>query len=550
MRMRKDYKIGVALEGEDNASDEVAKVEGRLKGLGKSAKIGFLAVAAAAAGAVLAIKKVVTASAEQEESVKKLEVAAQRYGTAGAAVAAAAEKQAAALQGISKFGDEAIIAQQAVLIQMGVTAEKLPDATAAAVDLSEAMGISLESAARNVGKTMGGFAGELGELIPELKNLTAEELKAGKGIDLLREKFLGTAERTTSFSKTVSQLSNAWGDTLEKIGDAITQNADLSGTIQDVTKWLQANGEQIGEVSAKVIEFTTVALGGLIKAFKAVVDAGVKVIEFFEDWNEQIDDVQVSGAALQRSADRMGISVDELKERMAAAAERTRQLNAGFQETPAATGPAKTGIDGVTTSLKNLATAYQKAVEGTQALGTATSVQLEAQILKIQQELYNQGLILGDHTAEWQKMADDAGQQIEFLRKRIESLRGGLGDLTEETTGAKDATEALNPVLDEEGTAANTAADGVDRLADGTNRLSREQDRAATSARRLTQAQAAAAAYYRVPQGALGPGLANRTAQRQAEVDAALQAGYQPIMGGTRIRLPGGGSRLVGTRRF
>ena len=48
------------------------------------------------------------------------------------------------------------------LAKLGVPADKLPFATQATLDLAAALNISLESAARNVSKTVGGFAGELG----------------------------------------------------------------------------------------------------------------------------------------------------------------------------------------------------------------------------------------------------------------------------------------------------------------------------------------------------------------------------------------------------
>ena len=71
-----------------------------------------------------------------------------------------------------------------------------------------ALAIDLQSAARNVGRTVGGFAGELGEVIPELKDLTTEALQAGEGIDLLAEKFSGRAAADAkTFSGRIAQLS-------------------------------------------------------------------------------------------------------------------------------------------------------------------------------------------------------------------------------------------------------------------------------------------------------------------------------------------------------
>ena len=88
-----------------------------------------------------------------------------------------------------------------------MTPDLLDDAALAAVNLSKALGISTEAAFRNVGRTMGGFAGELGELVPELKDLSVEALRSGEGIVLLGEKFEGTAEAQRGFAETLENVA-------------------------------------------------------------------------------------------------------------------------------------------------------------------------------------------------------------------------------------------------------------------------------------------------------------------------------------------------------
>lgn len=156
----------------------------------KKASIGFTA---AFAGQLFMMKKATDAAATQELAEKKLADALAATGDNTTENTERLKQYAAALQGVTTFGDEAIIESMAFLKTLGVSTDMLETATQATLDLAAATGMNLESAARNVGKTMGGFAGELGEVIPELKALSAEQLKAGQGIDLIAAKFEGRA---------------------------------------------------------------------------------------------------------------------------------------------------------------------------------------------------------------------------------------------------------------------------------------------------------------------------------------------------------------------
>ena len=101
--------------------------------------------------------------------------------------------QASALQKVAGIGDEVIIVQQAFLASLKFTEEQIKEIITVAIDLSAATGIELESAVRNTAKTFSGLAGELGELIPQLRTLTTEEMKAGEAVKLMADLFGGQA---------------------------------------------------------------------------------------------------------------------------------------------------------------------------------------------------------------------------------------------------------------------------------------------------------------------------------------------------------------------
>lgn len=141
--------------------------------------------------------------------------------------------QAAEIQSRTVYGDEAIIEQQAYLAALGLTEEQIRDTIEASVQLAAAMGMELESAVRNLAKTYSGMAGELGESMPALRELTEEQLKSGEAIRLVNREYKGFAETVAEAgSGKLQQLKNKVGDLAEKLGTA------LLPIITKVTEWL------------------------------------------------------------------------------------------------------------------------------------------------------------------------------------------------------------------------------------------------------------------------------------------------------------------------
>lgn len=129
--------------------------------------------------------------------------------------------QASELQSRSKLGDETIIDQQAFLATLGLSEAQIKKTINAAVELSAALKISLESAVKNLAKTFGGMTGELGEIIPALKSFTKEQLMAGEAIDFVNGNYKGFAETAAQNLGVVEQTKNVWGDVAEMFGQII-----------------------------------------------------------------------------------------------------------------------------------------------------------------------------------------------------------------------------------------------------------------------------------------------------------------------------------------
>lgn len=180
------------------------------------------AVTAGITAAVLAAKKYIETLKQANEAYKVQE-------KAESALAKAAENNpylnresvqrlkdyASEIQSASNFGDEGTIDVMAQLAASGRSESEIMKLVAAAADYAAAKHISLESAVQNLNKSYGGLAGELGELFPEIKALTTEQLKNGEAVEIIAQKYKGFAKEAADSG---TQAKNAFGDFMESIG--------------------------------------------------------------------------------------------------------------------------------------------------------------------------------------------------------------------------------------------------------------------------------------------------------------------------------------------
>ena len=151
-----NFLINVTTRGAKKAASGMKKLSGSLMKLSKVAMVG------AAGGALalgVAMKKATDAAAEQELQETKLTQALGKN-------ADALIKQAGALQQTSRFGDEAIIQQQAYLASIGMSEKQIREMIPVTMDLAAATGMSLESAVGFPPKTLVSF---LSAFLPTIK---------------------------------------------------------------------------------------------------------------------------------------------------------------------------------------------------------------------------------------------------------------------------------------------------------------------------------------------------------------------------------------------
>lgn len=199
----------------DKASGPIKGIRGALSAL----RANFLAVAAATAGLTAFLASSVRAFAEEEEAIKKLDQALRNQGDASKKTREDLAAYAGELQKITTFGDETIIAGQALLTSFGLQGQALKDATKASLDFAVGLGIDLKSAMLLVGKAAAGDTATLSRYGIKIKEGLKESEKFAAVLKELNSRFGGAAQaQAETFSGRIAQLSNRFGDLQEKIG--------------------------------------------------------------------------------------------------------------------------------------------------------------------------------------------------------------------------------------------------------------------------------------------------------------------------------------------
>lgn len=236
--MAKDKNINIkikadskeAKKGIDKVTTSINKLnkdaqKSGLEKMNKAAKSYVSTLKSSVWGTVIAaelklLKKLFTATTENYNAQLKAEVSLQQAAKNNPYLNANNVEQlkqyASELQKISSYGDEELLPLMTQLAASGRKQTEIQEIMSAALDVSASGAMSLESAVKNLNKTYGGVTGELGELIPEVKKLTKEQLLAGDAVDLLKRKYEGMSEAATKATGSSKQRQMAWGDFKEQ----------------------------------------------------------------------------------------------------------------------------------------------------------------------------------------------------------------------------------------------------------------------------------------------------------------------------------------------
>lgn len=265
-----DAVTGPIKEAGQGIAGFVDKAKGYLKGL---------AVAAASYAVGKFFADSVREAREAEDAIAQLEASVRSTGGAAGFTAKELKGQADALSRLTNFSSEAVQGGLSRLLgYTDIQGESFKRASRASLDMAQALGIDVSSAAEKVGNALNYPTQSLNSLTKQGFRFTEDQKAmivqmeragdmAGAQAIILGELELaygGSAEAAgQTFTGALDKLGKAWGGIKEAVGNAIIGNGELNGSMGLVTEslikveeWIVANEEAIGG-------FVTNVVGGL-----------------------------------------------------------------------------------------------------------------------------------------------------------------------------------------------------------------------------------------------------------------------------------------------
>ncbi len=550
--MARDVQVRARIIAKDEASGVVNRVRGSFSKLSSFLTNVFVVslgdIVNVIRSVVSAVSGLVEAASESEDSFRQQAISLERFKSAAAPLAAILEEQAASLQKVTRFSDESIRSIQTLIVNMGATAEQIPKATQAAIELAARFKIDLNTAARDVALSLSGRLGRsLSRFVPQLRALDEQALKSGAAIDFLLKSMSGSAVKDAeTFSGSLARLKNSFGELEEIIGGAITKNPILTESFKKLNEAI---------TDPKTVAAVTQLAEGLIK----LSSSAVGLVQSLPSLISGIRDFATGLETLAAPLISVGQKIDELTDRfprlkavLVEAFTNSFLPIKGLVNAVSELGAEMNKIETITVTTANasaqLGSAAFSAAQGVDALAAANeraariTEELGVSQADFVDTLKAAGIVLRDFVKEQATLDAVVEKARTQFRNQVIDINQ-YNDVIEQVV-VKQA--ALQAELNGTNTALATTATGTKAAADGFRQLNASQAETASKLNRTAAAAGNAARSVASLNQVLGVGRAvARDAGDQAAVDAAIAAGFVPYLGGTRIDLPGGGSRLV-----
>lgn len=409
---------------------------------------GFMAVTKAASLGVNAVKKVNEAIKENTELAQKqqkaevqLQAAAKNNPYLTDASVIQLKNYASQLQSISTIGDEELLPMMSELAAAGRTQTEIQDIMQAALDLSASGMMSMDAAVSALNGTLQGNVGTLGKQIKGIKELTAEELKSGEAIKIIKDQFDGMSKSITEQTGGWQKYKNSLGDFKEALGSGWANIQNSVGTVlsnffDNITSKMEVAKDKAAEFKAELNLIAQNDDQGTKDTIQSEIDLLTKQNEQYEKYkvvlttsqNDFVKGEKEKQAQLQKT-------YDSLNKEMEAYIEKNQDMSAGAAELMANAEYLKEEF-----------------------------IKMHPEITQVEEDLAAQNVAVKDASKEWKTLNAEAyemGYTTTVLDKRIKSNKDRIEELTPKLEEATQAAAALS--AEEK---AQAAIDARDKLRD------------------------------------------------------------------------------------
>ena len=357
----------------------------------------------------------IQAFGRQEAAVQKLASAIRSQGGSVSEVLPIMQNFASEMQRITTYGDEQVLAMQAMATSMGVSEAQMQSVIRSAIGLSSALGMDVMTATKAASAAVQGKTGALQEYIPALSKCRTEEEKLAQVQKLSASGFAQAKTEAETTAGKLKQAANAWGDLAEVAGGTFAPVAvGVANALKSICEQLSKNSEItgifIGGLSSLAVGFAFSKIGGLasVTALFKMVAGGMSAAKVASDGlNASLRANPLGIAITAVSAFGMVVSHLAAKER-----ERYRQ---NIEQSDA----YRDGIDAEIESMK------QWGISADDNKRRTAEVAAEIAKLKAEQESYKKssGQSVGVYGgASYKVYSEDEQAVIDNYRAKIEKL--------------------------------------------------------------------------------------------------------------------------------
>lgn len=295
-------KIDAAL---NKIADNTDKLANKAQSNGKSISSSFLPAAISIGGVALAIKKSLDAFNQQEKLMKQTQTILRATGHASGMVSTELYNMADAMSEVTNFDGEEILGGENTLLRFkNIGKEIFPQATAAMLDMAEAMGKDVPGAAQALGKALQNPLEASGALKKAGVDLTVQQekqiesmMKAGDVagaqkviLDELKNTIGGAARDSYSPWQKMWQII---GDTTKLWGEILmpTVKEFVTEALVPLGKYLKENKEAFVAISA-VIAGLILAFTGPVGIIAAIALVGAAFYSLRDKWKTVLIQMQ------------------------------------------------------------------------------------------------------------------------------------------------------------------------------------------------------------------------------------------------------------------
>ena len=223
-------KLAAAKEGAKNLDSAAKATEGlgmKLVVLNQVLEIGKTAFRLVEGFVSKSIHAFMEADAQAERLNNTLRV----MGVKDVVGAAAGWKAfATEIQKTTVVEDDAVLGMVGLAKAAGLSDDATEKLIKTSADLAAITGKDVNEAFNLLKGSLKGQGRGLAEVVPDIKNFTEEQLKAGAAVDFLNERFSGAAaNQAATFGGQMKQMANLVGDAFEELGNVFVTAFDLAG---------------------------------------------------------------------------------------------------------------------------------------------------------------------------------------------------------------------------------------------------------------------------------------------------------------------------------